>query len=202
MSTEPQPPKPEAPTGPGDDDDENPYVVGDTHPNRQDYATLETKPSPREYTGGGYEHWRSLERRPHTPGDRPEDVYCSHHRLLAVVACYDVDEPLEDVLEDLDAKDVHHRSGVPWDNRPENLEVHSHGEHAAITQTQRRAWAADKKREIEQADETPVTLDACDRCGKEAEQLAECDAWPADEERCIECATETAVEDYPVRIQT
>lgn len=194
MSTDSQPPTAEAPSQPTDEDDDaddNPYVIGEPHPLRQDHATLETKPSVPEYTGGGYEHWRSTELRPHTPGDSPEDVYVSHHRLLAVVACYDIEKPLDEVLANLAEKDVHHRNGIPFDNRPSNLETRRHGEHAAITQTQRRAWAEDRKRDVQEASEQPLTWDECDRCGREAEDLAECEAWP-DETRCIECATETA----------
>ena len=173
----------------------NPYVVGEPDSRQQPYATLETKPSVRGYTGGGYEHWRSVERRPHSPGDGTEDCYASHHRLLAVVACYPSDEPIDAVLDDLREKDVHHESGVPWDNRPDNLEVVAHGRHSEITQTQRRAWAADRKREVQEADQQPLAGEddsgLCDRCGDHSETLAECNAWPG-ERRCIECATATA----------
>ena len=43
------------------------------------------------------------------------------HRLLATL---EVDD-----LSELDGKVVHHQSNVPWDNRPENLEVMDRGEH-------------------------------------------------------------------------
>lgn len=142
------------------------YVLGGADPRRQDHASFETKPSVPEYTGGGYEHWRSYEARPHTPGDDKEGVYCSHHRLLAVIACYDLETPIDEVLADLDGKDVHHRSpSVPWDNRPENLEVRSHGDHSTLTQTQRRAWAADKKRQVEQEASQPAARGECEHCG-------------------------------------
>jgi hypothetical protein len=173
----------------------NPYVVGETDPRRKPHATLETKPSVHGYTGGGYEHWRSSERRPHTPAQAAEDVYTSHHRLLAVVACYPLESPIEDVLDDLHTMDVHHHSGVPWDNRPGNLEVVAHGRHAEITQTQRRASAADTKRELERAEQQPQPdrdqTGVCDRCGRPDDTLAESAAWP-DERRCLDCATETA----------
>jgi len=146
-------------------DESDRYVAGQADPRRQDYATFETKPSVPEYTGGGYEHHRSYESRPHTPGGGKEHVYCSHHRLLAVVACYDLETPLSDVLANLATKDVHHRSGVPWDNRPESLEVRSHGEHAEITQTQRRAWAADKKRQVEREESRAAARGECEHCG-------------------------------------
>lgn len=43
------------------------------------------------------------------------------HRLLATLQVDDLDE--------LDGKHVHHESRVPWDNRPENIEVVSPSEH-------------------------------------------------------------------------
>lgn len=169
------------------------YVVGEPHPNSRSVATFETKPSVAEYTGGGYEHWRSVEYRPHTPTQGSEDVYVSHHRLLAVVACYPSDEPLSEVLDDLREKDVHHESGVPWDNRPANLTVVEHDRHAEITQTQRLTWAEDARREVEQAEQQPLGVDVstCDRCGCETDRLAECDGWPG-ERRCLDCAKQTA----------
>ena len=168
-----------------------PHVIGEAEPQQQDHATLETKPSVHGYTGGGYEHWRSYEFRPETPTRGKEDVYVSVHRLTAVVASYPADQPIEAVLDDLREKDVHHRSGVPWDNRPENLEAVPHGRHSEITQTQRRAWAEDAKREVEEKERQPVAADECAYCGEVADVLAECDAWPG-EERCLGCAKDTA----------
>lgn len=171
------------------------YVLGEPHPNTLDYATFETKPSPPDYTGGGYEHWRSNELRECTPGTRKEDVYVSHHRLLAVVACYPADEPLGAVIDDLAEKDVHHESGVPWDNRPENLSVVNHGQHSEITQTQRRAWAADAKREVERTEQQALnTPDTCGYPGCDADGIAESPGF--DGVRCIphakaECDGET-----------
>lgn len=170
------------------DEPTSPYVAGEAHPQQKDYATLETKPSVAEYTGGGYEHWRSYEFRPGTPTRGKEDVYVSVHRLLAVVACYPSKQPIEAVLADLREKDIHHCSGVPWDNRPENLEAVPHGRHAEITQTQRRAWAEDAKREVEQERQD---VNECAYCGEVVDVLAECDAWPG-EQRCLGCAKETA----------
>ena len=169
----------------------NRYVVGAADPRRQDYATFETKPSVPEYTGGGYEHHRSSEYRPHTPGESSEDAYCSHHRLLAVVACYDLETPISEVLADLAAKDVHHRSGVPWDNRPGNLEVRSHGDHAQLTQTQRRAWAADKKRQVEREASKPAARGECDSCGTVLDGGG-CTSPAFEGERCLECAIDGA----------
>jgi hypothetical protein len=177
------------------DESQNPYAVGEPHPNQKRYATLETKPSVHGYTGGGYEHWRSVETRPHTPNTGSEDVYASHHRLLAVVACYPPEEPIEEILADLHSMDVHHASGVPWDNRPSNLETKPHGEHSEITQTQRLAWAHDAKRSVERSEQQPRAdrdeSGVCDRCGRRDGPLADCPSWP-DERRCLDCATETA----------
>jgi hypothetical protein len=172
-------------------DQSNRYVAAEADPRRQDYATFETKPSVREYTGGGYEHWRSYEARPHTPGDGKEHVYCSHHRLLAVVACYGLETPIEDVLADLATKDVHHTSGVPWDNRPATLEVRSHGEHAELTQTQRRAWAADKKRQVELEASRPAARGECEHCGTVLDGGG-CTSPAFEGTRCLECAIDGA----------
>ena len=46
---------------------------------------------------------------------------CRVHRLVAV-AKYGFDA--------VAGKDVHHKNGVKWDNRPENLELMTHGEHS------------------------------------------------------------------------
>jgi len=172
-------------------DQSNRYVAGEADPRRQDYATFETKPSVPEYTGGGYEHWRSYEARPHTLGDGKEHVYCSHHRLLAVVACYDLATPIDEVLADLATKDVHHTSGVPWDNRPATLEVRSHGEHAELTQTQRRAWAADKKRQVEREASRPAARGECEHCGTVLDGGG-CTSPAFEGTRCLECAIDGA----------
>lgn len=58
----------------------------------------------------GYEVWST--------GDKT--VYV--HRLLAVA---------EFGLEAVKDKDVHHKNGVKWDNRPENIEAKDGGEHIA-----------------------------------------------------------------------
>jgi len=163
------------------------YSYGPTHPNQQPYATFETKPSPPEYTGGGYEHWRSYEWRPHTARQSKESSYVSHHRLLSVVACYDADRPLDEVLADLRGKDVHHQSGVAWDNRPDNLAVLDHGEHSSVTQSQVRAWGEDAKREAADAQQARVTEPGtCPSCGEEMD--IECTSAGFDGSRCVECA--------------
>jgi len=140
------------------------------------------------YTGGGYERWRSKEYRPESPRDGKEDVYVYHHRLLAVVACYDPSMRIEDVLADIRGSDVHHESGCPFDNRPGNLAVLDHGEHSSTTQAQKRAWAEDAKRE---ADEQSVEAsDVCAGCGAESEFLATSEGFEG--ARCLECAKRDA----------
>lgn len=93
-------------------------------------ARFETKPGAG--SGAGYERWRSYEMRPSTAAEGKEDVYVAHHRLLAVVECYPSQMSIEAILRDLDGKDVHHRNGIKWDNRPSNLEPIDHGEHSRL----------------------------------------------------------------------
>lgn len=172
------------------------YTLGEVHPNTKRHPRVETKPSPPGYTGGGYEHARSTEYRPHTRVDRREDVYASIHRLSAVVWCYPTDAPIRDVLDDLRGKDVHHTTGIPWANFGDSpnfdepgLTVVGHGEHSEITQAQRRAWAADSKREAERAEQQSLAeanADACDNCGETTtDPLARGEDF--DGEWCIEC---------------
>lgn len=56
----------------------------------------------------GYERWRSGK------------DYVAHHRLLAVVKYG---------LQGIRGKDVHHKNGISWDNRIENIEVVDPDEH-------------------------------------------------------------------------
>jgi hypothetical protein len=178
--------------------DDSAYVTGTPHGNRKTHPTVETKPSHPDYTGGGYEHARSTEYRPHTPGERSESVYASIHRLSAIVWCYDSDEPLGAILDDLRDKDVHHNApeadgdrGIPWDNRECVLEAVAHGRHSEITQSQRRAWAADQKREVErkaQQSPAPDRGPECDNCGATDAPLATSDEF--DGEWCPECIRE------------
>jgi hypothetical protein len=65
----------------------------------------------------GYEQWKC------EVGPGKADTV-TVHRLLATLQ---VDE-----LDELEGKHVHHQSGIPWDNRLENLEVVSPQEHAEI----------------------------------------------------------------------
>lgn len=174
------------------------YVIGETHPNTQSYATFETKPSHPDYTGGGYERWRSTEWRSHTSRKSKEDVYVGHHRLLAVAVCYDDNWTVQEILDDLHGKDVHHESGCPWDNRPDNLTVMDHGSHASVTNAEMRAWAEDAKRAAQNDDDSPVRDDdVCDVCGETVETLATSPGFTG--KRCIECATQ-AVDDEPIEL--
>jgi len=61
----------------------------------------------------GYERWVASD------GARGAE-YVHVHRLVAVA---------EHGIDALDGKDVHHKNGVPWDNRPDNLELLTRAEH-------------------------------------------------------------------------
>jgi transposase len=76
----------------------------DTH--RTNYATFYTEKR-------GYEIW--------SEGNKGPEIYV--HRLLAVS---------EYGFEALKDKQVHHRNGVPWDNRPENIEPIGNSDHQKL----------------------------------------------------------------------
>ena len=67
----------------------------------------------------GYERVTS----PKPPGVDGSIDQLKLHRLVAV-AKYGFDEVAGNV--------VHHKNGIPWDNRPKNLEVMSNSEHASL----------------------------------------------------------------------
>lgn len=182
----------------------SPYELGPVHPNTQPYATFETKPrawlpnQERWDSGGGYERWRSYEYRPHTLGGRKEDVYAPHHRLLAVVACYPLEMPLSEILDDLHGKDVHHTMGVEWLNFGESpnfdepgLEVIDHGRHSEITQQQRLTWAKDKKDRVEAVESEPLGgRRECVGCGIGDDEAGMARVEGVEGVRCLSCARE------------
>jgi len=152
---------------------------------------VDTKPSSinrhgSRDSGGGYERVRSYEHDPTRPGDSKSDVYASHHRLLAVVACYPDEMPVGEILAHMAGRDVHHESGVEWDNRPDNLTVTEHGSHSQITQAEMRAWAADSKREVQRQRRIADALKRCARCDEEADVLADVDGY--DGNVCLSCS--------------
>lgn len=61
----------------------------------------------------GHEFWQS--------SYRCEDETVYVHRLVAVS---------EYGFDAVAGNDVHHKNDIPWDNRPENLELMTHGEHS------------------------------------------------------------------------
>jgi hypothetical protein len=163
------------------------YVVGEAPPQRADRAFYYTKPPVAGCTGGGYELWRSKEEQPGYPDGKKYDVYVSVHRLLAVVACYPDDYDIEVILDDLGEKDVHHESGIPWDNRPDGITVMEHGRHASLTNSEKRAYAEDAKR-LRDGQATIDDSGGCSECGGDAE------ARINGSEYCLECATDAAAE--------
>jgi len=161
------------------------YVVGEAHHNRKDTATYYTKPPVAGCTGGGYELWRSNEERAGYPDGKKYDVYVSVHRLLAVVACYSEHWSVAEINADMVDKDVHHESGVPWDNRPDEITVMEHGRHASLTNSEKRAYAEDAKR-LRDGQETIDDSGGCSECGSGAEARID------NTDYCLSCATDAA----------
>lgn len=75
----------------------------------------------RELTEDHYYQWT------HFMDGNNRTVYT--HRLQAVVACYPEDMPVSEILDDMDGKETHHKSGYGLDNRPDNLEMLTTREH-------------------------------------------------------------------------
>jgi transcriptional regulator with XRE-family HTH domain len=84
--------------------------------NRVEYVQLRTLPS-------GYEYWASKEGE---NGQVNKILYV--HRLLAVS-----EHGFEKVID----SDVHHINGIPWDNRPENLELMDPESHGSLHANER-----------------------------------------------------------------
>jgi len=69
----------------------------------------------------GYEYWTSSEWRPGQDSRTTEIVYV--HRLLAVA---------EHGFKAVANRDVHHENGIPWDNRPSNVDLLDKSEHGRL----------------------------------------------------------------------
>jgi len=59
-----------------------------------------------------------------------EDIVMVHH-IVALLKDYDPDKVFSPDYH------VHHETNIPWDNRPENLEIMTHSEHMERTQAAR-----------------------------------------------------------------
>lgn len=81
------------------------------HKSRVEYATYYLDDQ-------GYPRWQSK----HQADDGRVTRNFHVHRLLAI-AVYGI--------EAVEGKVVHHRNGIPWDNRPENIELLEPGEHSS-----------------------------------------------------------------------
>jgi len=79
------------------------------HKRRVEYATYYTDDQ-------GYPRWQSKTRV--EEGRRTHNFHV--HRLLAIA---------EHGVDAVVGSDVHHVNGIPWDNRPSNIEILEHGEH-------------------------------------------------------------------------
>lgn len=73
------------------------------------------KPATFETGFQGYEKWRFKHKNEH--------IHVKVHQLLAVS---------EYGTEELAGNVVHHKNGIPWDNRPENIEVMTDSEHSRL----------------------------------------------------------------------
>ncbi len=86
--------------------------------NRSESGKLVKYRRPASYSTDirGYERWRT-----HYNGEKEPIV--SVHRLLAVSE-FGFEETCDMV--------VHHKNGIPWDNRPENIELMSNSKHSSM----------------------------------------------------------------------
>ena len=95
---------------------------------RSERRRLDHSKQPASFSLGSYGH----ERWDNQFGDRQYVVKV--HRLLAVA---------EYGIETLRDKVVHHKNGVPWDNRVENIELMTASEHSALHYPQSEAMCKD-----------------------------------------------------------
>lgn len=170
------------------------YVVGPTYA-RRDTPRFEFKAGSPDHTGGGYPRLRSTERRPHTPGDGPEDVFVSVHRLLALAWLIPEGMTAAEALagDVLAGRDVHHELGMPAANLEGELTLYEHSRHSEVTQAEMRAWAADAREAVaSDGDTTQGTADhlngVCAACGDESDTL--CIYPGVTEAVCPECAAD------------
>jgi len=83
------------------------------------------RPVPVYTNDEGHEYWHDQTGQ----HEWDETVYVFVHRVLALI---------DNDLDELNGKVVHHKNGIPWDNRPENIEVMTAAEHTALHEEQRR----------------------------------------------------------------
>jgi len=166
------------------------YVTGTPHPNQSATAGFEFKAPDSSSSGGrggGYPRWRSYEHRPDSSRRGKEDVYVSVHRLAAVAWCFPDDWTAADILdsEQLVGTDVHHALGMPSANVEGEIELRSHGDHAAITQFEKRAWAETAKQQAIGSDDGS---DGCPQCDASDPTLVSAEG--IDGEVCLDCAAD------------
>jgi hypothetical protein len=86
----------------------------------EEYASH--RPASLRTTTLGYEAWDA--------STNNETIVCYVHRLLAVA---------EGGLGAIDKDtEIHHKNGVPWDNRPENIETLNTSDHRRVHANERR----------------------------------------------------------------
>ena len=167
------------------------YALGPTYARRHT-VRFETKPGAD--SGAGYERWRTCERRDHTPRRGTEDVFVYHHRLLWV-AMSDPDEDVEDVLEEMEGKAVHHINGIKWDNPPSNIELMGWSEHSSLTSSRQSHITAPASADREAArarekERRASELPNCERCGDPAEEYEIATVESTGRDVCIGCIAE------------
>lgn len=66
---------------------------------------------------------------------QPKEGRIIHHRLLAVA---------EYGFEAVKGKEVHHKNGIPWDNRPENIDLLAKEDHQRLHILEQKIWDYDR----------------------------------------------------------